>query len=68
MKDPFKLKYQLLIKVKRKSRDKITKKYKGIHQFFTNNLEDYNPTRKEKVLIGLDDMIVDIEASKKQFP
>ena len=29
------------------------------------NLEDYNPTKKRKVLIVLDDMIADMEANKK---
>ena len=29
------------------------------------NLEDYNPTMKRKVLIVFDDMIADMEANKK---
>ena len=29
------------------------------------NLEDYNPPKKRKVLIVLDDMIADMEANKK---
>ena len=29
------------------------------------NLKDYNPTKKRRVLIGFDDMIADMESSKK---
>ena len=29
------------------------------------NLEDYNPTKKRRVLIVFDDMIADIESNKK---
>ena len=32
---------------------------------FYENLEDYNPTKKSKVLIVFDDMIPDMEANKK---
>ena len=32
------------------------------------NLEDYNPTKKNRVLIVFDDMIVDIESNKKLSP
>ena len=32
------------------------------------NLEDYNPTKKRKVLIVFDDMIADMEANKKLSP
>ena len=32
------------------------------------NLEDYNPTKKNKVLIMFDDMIVDVESNKKFSP
>ena len=30
-----------------------------------NNIDDYNPTRKRKILIMLDDMIADIRTNKK---
>ena len=30
-----------------------------------DNLEDYNPTKKKKVLIVFDDMVANIEANKK---
>ena len=29
------------------------------------NLEDYNPTKKRKVFIAIDDMIADMESNKK---
>ena len=32
------------------------------------NLEDYNPTEKRRVLIVFDDMIADIESNKKLSP
>ena len=32
---------------------------------FYENLEDYNPRKKSKVLIVFDDMIPDMEANKK---
>ena len=30
-----------------------------------NNIDDYNPTLKRKILIGFDDMIADIMTNKK---
>ena len=32
------------------------------------NLEDYNPTKNERVLIAFDDMIADMESNKKLSP
>ena len=32
------------------------------------DLEDYNPTKKRKMLLVFDDMIVDMEANKKLSP
>ena len=32
------------------------------------NLEDYNPMKKKRVLIVFDDMIIDTEANKKVSP
>ena len=32
------------------------------------NLEDYNPTKKNRVLIVFDDMIADMESNKKLNP
>ena len=35
---------------------------------FYKNLEDYNPTKKRRVLIVFDDMVADMESSKKLSP
>ena len=34
----------------------------------SEDLEDYNPTKKRKVLLVFDDKIVDMEANKKLSP
>ena len=70
VKDLFDSKYQLLINV----REEVgTKKFKNPEVFIGysqtiyhvyENLEDYNPTKKRRVLIALDDMIADIEYNK----
>ena len=31
------------------------------------NMKDYNPTRKKRVLIVFDDMTADVESKKKKF-
>ena len=71
VKGPFESKYQLLIN----DREKVgTEKLKNPKAFIDypqtidnvyENLKDYNPTKKRKVLIAFDDMIADIEANKK---
>ena len=33
-----------------------------------DNLEDYNPTKKRRVIIVFDDMIADMESTKKLSP
>lgn len=49
----------------------IMKKNKGIYWLFTKsdnsfeNLEDYNPANKRKVLIVFDDLITDMETNEK---
>ena len=68
------IKYQLLIN----KREKVgTKKLKNPKSFIDysqkiddiyKKLEDYNPTRKRKVLKVFDDMIADMEANKKLSP
>ena len=55
---------------KRKSRDKEIKNpkafidYLQIIDYIYENLEDYNATKKRKVLIVVDDVIADMEANK----
>ena len=72
VKDPFKWKYQLLIYGREKVRIKNFKNPKvfiDYSQTIDNvyeNLEDYNPTKKRRVLIIFDDMMADLEANKNQ--
>ena len=57
----------------KKSRNYKIKKFKGIDSSQTiddvyENLEDYNPIKKRKVLILFDDMVADMDANKKLSP
>ena len=73
VKDPFKSKYQLLIT----RREKVGIKELRISKEFIDysqpidvykNSEDYNPTKKRKVLVVFDDLIADMEAYRKLSP
>ena len=74
VKDQFKSKYQLLIKGRENVRIeklKISKAFINYSQTIDGvyeNLEDYKPTKKRKILIMFDDMIAVMEASKKLSP
>ena len=73
VKDPFESKYQLLIKEKKIAIKELKNPKKFIDYCQTiddvyGSLEDYNPTKKRKVLIMLDDMVADMEANKKLSP
>ena len=59
VKDPFESKYQLFINRREKARIKKFKEPKAFTDYpeTNENLEDYNPTNKRKVLIVFDDMI-----------
>ena len=71
VKDPLQSKYQLLIN----GREKVgIKNFKNPKEFIYysqtiddvyENLEDYNPTKKRRVLIVFDDMIADMKSNKK---
>ena len=67
-------KYQLLIKRREKVWTEKLKKPKALIDYpqtiddVYENLEDYNPTIKRKVLIVFDDMIADMKANKKLSP
>ena len=71
VKDPFESRYQLLIN----GRERVGIKTLKNPKIFTNywqtiddvyeNLEDYNPTKKRRVLIVFDDMIADMKSNKK---
>ena len=74
VKDPFESKYQLLIN----GRERVGIKTLKNPKIFTNywqtiddvyeNLEDYNPTKKWRMLIVFDDMRADVESNKKLSP
>ena len=70
-KDSSELKYEFLIKNRE---DAGTKHFNDLNAFIKcsntmddvyENVDDYNPSRKRKVLILLDDMIADIISNKK---
>ena len=74
VKDPFESKYQLLINGREKvgiENLKNPKAFIGYSQTIDDvyeNLEDYNPTKKRRLLIVFDDMIADMESNKKLSP
>ena len=74
VKDPFELKYQSLNNGRKKVGIKILKNLKNfIHYSQTTdnvyeNLEDYNPTKKRRVLIVFDNIIADMESNQKLIP
>ena len=67
VKDPFESKYQMFINGIEKAGIKKLKNLKAFNDYpqtiddVYKNLEDYNPTKKRRVLIVFDDMIADIE-------
>ena len=75
VKDLFESKYHLLINRREKKWNK--KNQKNLREFtdysqtiadIYKNLEDYNPTKKWRVLIVFDDNIADMESNKKSCP
>ena len=73
-KDPYEIKYQYLIN----KREKVGLDYfndskafmehsNDMHDVY-NSIENYNPNKKEKVLIVFDDMIADMFNNKKLSP
>ena len=74
VKDPFKSKYQLLINGREKVGIEILVRPRAFidcSQIIGDcyeNLEDYNPAKKIRVLIVFDDMIADIKSNKKLSP
>ena len=71
---PFESKYQLVINGREKVGIeilKITKAFIDYSQTIDDvyeNFKDYNPTKKSRVLIVLDDMTADLESNKKLSP
>ena len=74
VKDPFKSKYELLIKGTEKVGTKNFKNPKTLFDYSqtTNdvyrNLDDCNPTKKKRMSIVFDDMIINMESNKKLCP
>ena len=74
VKDLFESKYQLLInwrervEIKKSKNPEVFFDYSEATDDIYENLEDYNPIKKRKVLIVFDDMIADTEANKKLIP
>ena len=74
MKDPFETKYQLLINGRENVGIKILKNPKAFIYYsqtidnVSENLKDYNPTKKSRALIVFDNMIADMESNKKLSP
>ena len=74
VKDPSESKYQLLINGREKvgienlKNPKTFIDYSRKNDDAYENLEDYNPTKKRRVLIVFDDIIVDMESNKKLSP
>ena len=73
-KDPYEAKYQLLIN-KRESADlkylndlKTFIEYPNDFENIYKNIKKYNPNKKRKILIVLDDKIADILSNKKLNP
>ena len=73
-KDPHEAKYQLLIN-KRESAEikhfnayEVSIKYSNYMDNIYKNIEEYNPNKKRKVLIVLDDIIADMLSNKKINP
>ena len=74
VKDSFESKYQLFINGREKIGIKTLKNQKPFIDYSQTlddvyeNLEDYNSTKKMRVLIANDDMIADMESNKKLSP
>ena len=73
VKDPFESKYQLLFNIiervgfKKKNPKAFIDYSQAIDDVY-ENLEDYNPKKKSRVLIVFDDMIADMESDKRLSP
>ena len=74
LKDPFELKYQLLtngrekVEIENINNSKAFIDYSQTIDDVYENLEDYNPTKKRRVLVVFDDMILDMQSNKNLSP
>ena len=70
-KDPYEGKYQFLINKRESTGSKHLNDSKGFIKYSNNtistykNIEEYNPSKKRKVLIASDDIIADMLRNKK---
>ena len=70
VKDPFEAKYQLLINKRERTNLKYLNNFKTFIEYSNdmndiyNNIEEYNPNKKRKILIVSVDMIVDMLSNK----
>ena len=73
-KDPYKAKYQLLTKKRESTGLKYLNDLKAFIEYSNDmddiykNIKEYNPNRKQKILIVFDDMISDMLSNKKLNP
>ena len=73
-KDPYETNYQLLIRNRESTGLKYLNDSKGFVEYSNDmvdiykNIEEYNPNKKQKVLIVFDDMIADMLSNKKRNP
>ena len=69
--DPYEAKYQLLIRKREYVATKHLNHYKAFIKYWNNkrdiykNIEDYNPNKKQKILIVFDDMIANMLSNTK---
>ena len=68
VKGPFESKYQLLINEREIIGIKKTKNLKASIDDFYENLEDYNPTKKRKLLVVFNDMTTRMESNRTLSP
>ena len=73
-KDPYKVKYQLLINKRQRTGLKYLNDSKAFIEYSNDmddiykNIEEYNPKKKRKLLIVFDDVIADMLSNKKLNP
>ena len=57
-----------IVGIKKSKNPKTFLYYSQAFSDVLENLEDYNPKKKRKVLVGFDDMIADMEANQTLSP
>ena len=73
-KDLYEAKYEFLINKYKSSGLRHFSYYKAFIDYSNDkgdiyeNIEEYNPNKKQKIVIAFDDMIVDMLSNKKNYP